>query len=81
MITVDASVLVAAASLKDPSRTEAAAFLAAAVAADLAIHQPTLSLVEVSAAIARRTGDERLAGEMGSALIGMPGLVLHPIDL
>ena len=81
MITIDASVLVAAASASDPARDDAFAFLAAVVASDVAIHQPTLTLVEVSAAIARRTGDDRLAGEIGSALLAMPGLVLHPLDL
>ena len=81
MITIDASVLVAASTLKDPSRAEAGAFLAAAVASDGPIHQPTLSLVEVAAAIARRTGNDTLAGDVASALLGMPGLVLHPLDL
>ncbi len=81
MITIDASVLVAAASRTDVARPDAVAFLAAAVVADLPIHQPTLSLVEVAAAIARRTGDEQLAQEAGSALLAMPGVLMHPLDL
>lgn len=81
MITIDASVLVAAASASDPARSEAAAFLAAAVRGADPIHQPTLSLVEVVAAIARRTGDEGLAQEAGSALVVMPGVLVQPLDL
>jgi predicted nucleic acid-binding protein len=56
MITIDASVLVAAGSPDDPARPD-------------------------SAAIARRTGDERLAMEAGAALLSIPGLVLHPLGL
>ena len=81
MITIDASVLVAAASPTDRARSDAVSFLSAAVGADLRIHQPTLSLVEVAAAIARRTGDDGLAQEAATALLGMPGVVVHPLDL
>ena len=81
MITIDASVLVAAASPDDPAGPDAAAFIEAALTEGLAVHQPTLTLVEVSAAVARRTGDEGLAMEAGAALLSMPGLVLHPLDL
>lgn len=81
MITIDASVLVAAGAPDDPMHEDAASFLAVALAGDVAIHQPTLSLVEVSAAIARRTGDAELAARAGALLVSMPGLVLHPLDL
>ena len=81
MITIDASVLVAAGAPDDPGRADAMAFLAVAVRADSPIHQPTITLVEVAAAIARRTGDAELAREAGIALLSMPGLVLHPLDL
>jgi predicted nucleic acid-binding protein len=80
MITIDASVLVAAGTPDDSAGADAAAFLTAAIAADGPIHQPTLSLVEVAAAIARRTGDADLALQAGQALLGMPGLVLHALD-
>ena len=79
--TIDASVLVAAGTTDDPAGAEAAAFLAAALAAGLPAHQPTLTLVEVAAAIARRTGDADLAMEASRALLGIPGLVLHALDL
>ena len=81
MITIDASVLVAAGTPDDSAGADAAAFLAAAIKADLPAHQPTLTLVEVAAAIARRTGDADLALEAGQALLGLPGLVLHALDV
>jgi predicted nucleic acid-binding protein len=81
VITIDASVLVAAGTPDDPAGADATAFLAAAFAADLPTHQPTLSLVEVAAAIARRTGDADLAMQAGQALLSMPGLVLHALDV
>jgi predicted nucleic acid-binding protein len=81
MITIDASVLVATGTPDDAAGADAAAFLTGAIAADVPIHQPTLTLVEVAAAIARRTGDADLALEAGQALLGMPGLVLHALDV
>jgi predicted nucleic acid-binding protein len=81
VITIDASVLVAAGSPEDPMRRNAAEFLVAALESGEPIHQPTLTLVEVSAAVARRTGNAHLARETGLALLAMPGLVLHALDL
>lgn len=81
MITIDASVFVAAGAPGDPRAEEASAVLESAITLGMAIHQPTLTLVEVGAAIARRSDDDRLAQEAGAALLSMPGLVLHPLDL
>jgi predicted nucleic acid-binding protein len=81
LITIDASVLVAAGAPDDPAGADAAGFLASAFAADLPTHLPTLTLVEVAAAIARRTGDADLALHAGQALLGLPGLVLHALDI
>ena len=81
MITIDASVLVAAGAPDDSASAAAAAFIDAALTEGVAIHQPTLTLVEVGAAIARRTGDSGLAMEAGAALLSLPGLVLHPLDI
>lgn len=81
MITIDASVLLAAGAGSDPARPDAAAFMNAALAADVQIHQPTLALVEVAAAIARRTGNSDLAMDAGAAMLGLPGLMLHELDV
>lgn len=81
MITIDASVLVAAGSPDDMASQQSVRFLRAALGAGLAVHQPTLTLVEVSASIARRTNDPALAREVGLRLLQMPGLVMHPLDI
>ncbi|MEO8437348.1 MAG: type II toxin-antitoxin system VapC family toxin [Chloroflexota bacterium] len=81
MVTIDASVLVAAGSSDDPANGESVRFLRAALGAGLAVHQPTLTLVEIAASIARRTNDPALAREAGLRLLQMPGLVLHPLDV
>lgn len=81
MITIDASVLVAAGDPGDPRRAEASAAMETAIARGMAIHQPTLTLIEIGAAIARRSDDVTLAREAGAALLSLPGLVLHPLVL
>jgi predicted nucleic acid-binding protein len=81
VITIDASVLVAAGDRDDPARGDAAACIEAALSEGLPIHQPTLALVEVAAAIARRTGDPAIAMDAGTAVLAMPGLILHALDL
>ena len=81
MITIDASVLVAAGSPGDMASQQSVQFLRAALGAGLAVHQPTLTLVEVSASIARRTNDPALARDVGLRLLQMPGLVMHPLDI
>ena len=81
MVTIDASVLVAAGSPGDPARDDSLRFLRAVLRAGIAIHQPTLTLVEVSASVARRSGDRRLAREAGLRLLQMPGLALHSLDV
>ncbi len=81
MITIDASVLVAAGSPDDTANGESVRFLRAALGAGFAVHQPTLTLVEIAASIARRTNDPALAREAGLRLLQMPGLVLHPLDV
>ena len=81
MITIDASVLVAAGSPDDMASQQSVRFLRAALGAGLVVHQPTLTLVEVSASIARRTNDPALARDVGLRLLQMPGLVMHPLDI
>lgn len=81
MVTIDASVLVAAGAGDDPAGPESVAFLEAVLRDGRPIHLPTLALVEVAAAIARRTRDAALAREAGLRLLRMPGLILHPLDL
>ncbi|MBA3235308.1 MAG: type II toxin-antitoxin system VapC family toxin [Chloroflexi bacterium] len=81
MVTIDASVFVSAGSSRDPASDESIAFLRAVLGASLAVHQPTLTLVEVTASMARRSGDIGLAREAGLRLLQMPRLQMHPLDV
>jgi predicted nucleic acid-binding protein len=81
MITIDASVIVAAGAPDDPASIDAQEFLGSAFVAGMVLHQPTLTVVEVSAAVARRTRDPELARDAGLHVLSMPGLVLHDLDV
>ena len=80
MLTIDASVLVAAAIPDEPAHEDALELIRIAGCDGLEIHQPSLALIEVVAAIARRTGDAELARTAGRHLLALPGLVMHPMD-
>lgn len=81
MITIDASVLVAAAISDEVEHAPARRVLHEAIASGTAVHEPTLAIVEVTAAIARRTGDLALALAAGRRVLELPGLVLHDLDI
>lgn len=80
-VTVDAPVWVAAVSDAEPHHAECQAFLAGAIRGGATFQQPALSLVEVCAAIARKTRNPALGIAAGAAMLAMPGLVLHSLDL
>lgn len=80
MVVIDASVWVAADS-DETGRAVSEAFLSALLASGATIHQPTLTLVELTAAVARRTRDEALGREAGGVVMAVPGLVLHDLDV
>lgn len=81
MVTIDASVWVAADADDEAAWEESRAFIERVLGAGTPVHQPTLTLVEVSAAVARRTGSAARAREAGSRLLRLPGLVVHGLDL
>lgn len=81
MVTVDASVWVAADADDELAWEDSRAFLGRLLSEGLPVHQPTLTLVEVCAAVARRTRAVELARQAGSRLLRFPGLVVHPLDL
>lgn len=80
MLTIDASIWVAADAADEEAHDECVAFLRGAVASGSAIHQPTLALVEVTAALARRTHDQDLAQRVGLAMLATPRVQVHPLD-
>jgi predicted nucleic acid-binding protein len=81
MVTIDASVWVANDARDEAGKGEARAFLEEVLSRGVPVHQPTLSLIEICAAVARRTGRVERAREAGARLLGFPGLVIHPLDL
>jgi predicted nucleic acid-binding protein len=81
VLTIDASVLVAAAIPDEPSHDVAHTLLRAIGRAGLPIHEPAIAVVEVAAGIARRTGELRLAEDSVRLLVGLPGAEYHALDL
>ena len=81
MLTIDASVMVAAAVADEPNHDVAAALLREAGRSRVAIHQPTVALVEVAAGIVRRTADVGLAQDALRLLLAMPGAEFHGLDM
>ena len=81
MVTIDASVLVAAAVPDEGQHAAARQVLHEVIASGTTVHLPTLAIVEVTAAIARRTGDVGLAMAAGRRVLELPGLVLHDLGI
>lgn len=81
MVTIDTSVWVAADGGDEAAWEESRVFIERVIGEGIPVHQPTLTLVEVSAAVARRTGSAKRAREAGSRLLRFPGLVVHGLDV
>ncbi len=80
MITIDASVWVAVDMADEEAHDDALALMRTVVRDEVGIHQPWLSIVETSAAIARRTQDTYLANLAARHLREMPGVVFQELD-
>ena len=81
MVTIDASVFVAADAADEAGRDSARAFLREVLSGGLAVHQPALCIVEVTSAVARRTNDPHIARNAALRLLELPGLVVHTLDI
>lgn len=79
-VVVDASVWVSVLVADDEHHTASVAWLARQIEAEVFLVGPTLLLVEVAAAIARRTGDQVLAAAALAQLGLFPLLRLHSVD-
>ena len=79
--TVDASVWVAADAEDEVGRPDARALLRAIASSGEVLHQPTLTLVEVPAALRRRFGNDRAAAIGAARLSQLPGVTFHGLDL
>lgn len=80
MLTVDASIWVAAFDPLDPFHDPSLRFLTTATSQGLRVLGPALMPVEVACAIARRAGREELDPAILDRLRAYPRLVLQPMD-
>ena len=81
MIVADASFWVAAFRTQDAHHDPSARLLRRMVADDIPVSSPTLALVEVAGALARRTGSQPLAESAIRYLQGQPWLTLLPLSI
>jgi predicted nucleic acid-binding protein len=80
ILTIDASVFVAAARPQESHYSVSRQFLRQARSQDVMVFCPTLVLPECAAAIARPTGDVALAEELVALIADFPGLRLVSLD-
>jgi len=81
VIVADASFWVAAFRTQDAHHDPSARLLRRMVADDIPVSSPTLALVEVAGALARRTGSQPLAESAIRYLQGQPWLTLLPLSI
>jgi len=79
-LTLDASVFLNAFNPAEPHHADSSRLMAHVRANAIPLVTPTLALPEVSAAIARTTGDSDTARQFAEQLRILPGLILVPLD-
>ncbi len=80
MYTIDASVFVSAVNPTEAASTISREFLAQVRRQRSPIFSPTLLIVEVAAAIARRFGDRDRAIALAQSIRDLPDQILVPLD-
>jgi predicted nucleic acid-binding protein len=81
VVTIDASVFVAADVADERAHEAAHAFLENVLATGLEVHEPGLAVVETASAVARRTGDSAHARAVATNVLELPGVVFHDLDV
>ena len=81
MLTIDASVLVAATLEDEAASPESRELLRVAGRAGVAIHEPAIAVVEVAAGVARRTGRRDIVASSVRLLLALPGARFHQLDV
>ncbi len=81
MLTIDASVLVAAVLGDEVAHVDAARVLDVISGSGTTLHEPVIAIIEVVSAVVRRTGDRALAQRTARYLLRNPAVVVHPLDL
>ena len=80
LLTLDASVFVAAGRPAEPGHASSLSLLQALREADVPLIEPALLPVEVAAALCRAEGDPALARAYAEAILALPRLTLLPLD-
>ncbi len=78
-IVIDASVFVAAAVSEEVDHGEAFSLLSRLPELNFSLHVPTLAILEVSAALARRTARPSAGRVAGERILEMPGITIHQL--
>ena len=81
MLTIDASVLVAAVLVDEPAHADAAQVLRVIARNGTVLHEPVIAIIEIVSAVVRRTGDRDLAQTAARHLMRNPAIVVHPLGL
>lgn len=81
MLTIDASVLVAAVLDDEVAHADAARVLDVISGSETTLHEPVIAIIEVVSAVVRRTGDRALARRTARYLLRNPAVNVHLLDL
>lgn len=81
MLTIDASVFVAAVLANEAAHADSLRLLRAQARAGTPLHEPVIAIIEIVSAVVRRTGDRDLAQTAARHLMANPALVIHPLGL
>jgi len=81
LLTIDASVFVAAVLADEAAHGDSLRVLELIAGSGTTLHEPAIAVVEVVSAVVRRTGDRTLAQRTGRYLLRNPDVVLHPLDM
>jgi predicted nucleic acid-binding protein len=78
--TIDASVIVRAASPTEERSEESERFIRSIGSGNRPVVQPTLARPEVAGAVSRASGDKSLAAATAASLDTLPGVIFVPLD-
>jgi predicted nucleic acid-binding protein len=81
VLTIDASVLVAAVLEDEAAHPESSRLLRALARSGAILHEPVIAIIEIVSAVVRRTGDRDLAQTAARHLMANPALIVHPLGL
>ena len=78
-VTIDSSVIVASLREQEPAHGKSRAFLRQVIEGKHTAHESAIVVVEVTAAIRRRTGSSELARKVRQNLLKLPSFIFHEL--